>query len=82
MRLKAYNLKLLLHTYYVIIGPIEKFLWSLKVATVGNFRSQKVLKIMNFKCLRRSVGRDISSWNISSDLQSDYARNLISEGME
>ena len=59
MRLKAYNLKLLLHTYHVTIGPIEKFLCSLEVARVGNLRAQKVLKIMNFKCLRRSVGRDV-----------------------
>ena len=59
MRLKAYNLKLLLHTYHSTIGPIENFLWSIEVARVGNVRSQKVLKNMNFKCLRRSVGRDI-----------------------
>ena len=40
MRFKAYYLKMLLHTYNMIIRPIEKFLRPLEVERVKSFCSQ------------------------------------------
>ena len=56
VRLKAYNLKLLSSTYLMVARPIEKFLLALEVGWVRFAGSQKVLKIMDFECLKRSMG--------------------------
>ena len=57
MRLKAYNLELLSSTYLMVARPIEKFLLALEDERMRFAGSQKVLKIMDFECLRGSMGK-------------------------
>ena len=57
VRLKAYNLKLILKTYYMVMWPLENFLQPLEVGWVWFWEAQKVLKNMDFTSLRESVGK-------------------------
>ena len=55
VRLKAYNLYLILRTYFMIIRPLKNFLRALEVGCVRFWEAQKVLKIMEFGSLRECV---------------------------
>ena len=57
VRLKAYNLKLILDTYYMVMWRSENFLQPLEVGWVWFWEAQKLLKNMDFGSLRESVGK-------------------------
>ena len=54
MRLKAYDLNLLLNTHLMVFRPLEKFLRAFKVERMKNFGSQKVVKTKDFQSPRGS----------------------------
>ena len=54
VRLKAYDLKLILSTHLMAIRRVENFLWAFEVAWMENLGSQKVVKTIDFQYLIRS----------------------------
>ena len=57
VRYKAYILKILFHTYNMVLWPLETFLRALEVGCMWFWEAQKELKIMEFELLRESVGK-------------------------
>jgi len=49
VRLKAYDLNLLLNTHLMVFRPLENFLRPFEAVCVENFGSQKPLRNIDFK---------------------------------
>ena len=76
VRLKAYNLKLILSTYHMVMWPLKNFLLPLEVEWVWFWEAQKLLKNMDFGSLRESVGKGCVWGFPKSQIEQKYFRNV------
>ena len=76
VRLKAYNLKLILDTNYMVMWRSENFLQPLEVGWVWFWEAQKLLKNMDFGCLRTPV-RKGCVWGLPKfEIEQKFFRNV------
>ena len=57
MRLKAYDVSLLLNTHLMVLRLLENFLRAFETLCVENWGSQKQLKIIDFRLSEGILGR-------------------------